>query len=294
MFGLGRKKKKDMQEPGESLILWGPAAGTEHAEQEEREREKENPGMIDGIPVSPGALPGRGKIVTFHSPKGGDGVSTVAANVAALLARHAGTVLVDLNGVGAVRSRFGLPSDCPVNILDWESAEDRRHISVYEHQCGLALVPGVVHYDDLERVNPALVFRVLGILKDAYEYVVVDAPPVNGANPAWAAAVVSDRVFTVITPDRASIDMLGGTVNYLERLGCEDRSAVMLNKAGVPGGIRVADLVDKNPLGVEFKAILPYSDAVMEYNNRRQVVALARPKDPFSRAVSAFTEEVFD
>ncbi|RKO65697.1 AAA family ATPase [Desulfofundulus salinus] len=287
MFGFGKKKKKDMEESRESLILWGPAAETEHPKQEE---EKENPGMIDGIPVSPEALPGRGKIITFHSPKGGDGVSTVAANVAALLARHAGTVLVDLNGVGAVRSRFGLPSDCPVNILDWESAEDRRHISVYEHQCGLALVPGVVHYDDLERVNPALVFRVLGILKDAYEYVVVDAPPVNGTNPAWAAAVVSDMVFTVITPDRASIDMLGGAMNYLERLGCGDRSAVLLNKAGVPGGIRVNDLVDKNPLGIDFKAVLPYSEAVMECNNRRQAAALSRPKDPFSRAVAAFME----
>ena len=276
--------KKKNSRPEEEPIIWG-------SEEEEKAPETtEKPVFLHGIPVAPEALQGHGKIISVQCAKHGDGATTVAVNLAALLAVSSPerVVLIDLDGYGSVRSRLGLPvSECLVNILDWEEVQAAREMAgrMQEHSSGVMVIPGVVHYDHVARITPALVLKILTILKEHFDYIVVDCPPVGVNNHTWAAALVSNVVLTVISPDRTSLDLLEENNRFMGRLGCQERVCAVLNRAGMPGGIRAGDLVGNKKLGINVSAVLPYSVGVIESNNRREIVAVAKRKDDFSQAL---------
>lgn len=290
MLKIFAKKKEN---PQEGPVLWKSGSGTKKVHVQE-----ERPLTLFGIPVSPEALAGKGKIIAVQCAKHGDGASTVAANLAGYLALSSPerVVLVDLDGYGSVRSRLGLPVDqCLVNILDWEDVSTARENAgrMQEHSSGIMVIPGVVHLDHVPKVKPTLVFKLLTILKEHYDYIILDCPPVGSGN-TWAAALVSDAILTVISPDRASLDMLSENNAYMTRLGCKERVITVLNKAGMPGGIRPADLLDNEKLGLNISAVLPHSVEVTVANNRRELIVQSRRRDDFSQAVQKLAEILKD
>jgi len=280
---------KNKGKPEERTVLWQTSAVNVAHVQEEK------PLFVDGIPVSPEALVGQGRIITVQSAKHGDGSTTLATNLAALLAitNPERIVLVDLDGYGSVRSRLGLPvAECLINILDWEDVNTVREIAgrMQEHSSGIMVIPGVVHLDHVDKVTPSLIFKILTLLKEHYDYIVIDCPPVGLNNNTWAAALVSDVILTVITPDRTSLDMLNENNGFMLRLGCQERVCVVLNRAGMPGGIRVGDLLDNEKLGLNISYVLPNSVNVTEANNRRELIALTKRRDECSQALQKLVE----
>jgi len=276
----------------------GPVIWQGGREESTHEPEREITRLYN-IPVNPKAIPGDGIIITIQCAKHGDGATTVAANLAALLARGnpERVALVDLDGYGSLRSRLGLPAgEFLVNILDWEDVQGTRDMTraLITHSSGIVVVPGVIHFDHTVKVKPNLVFKMLTVLKNSFDAVILDCPPVGHGNNTWAAALVSDAVVTVIKPDRTSLDMYAENTSFMSRLGCGDRLYTVLNQAGVPGGIKSADLVENNELGMTVSAVLPYSTAVAEENNRRRLVARTRPRDIFSLALSNMAEFMLD
>jgi pilus assembly protein CpaF len=102
--------------------------------------------------------------------------------------------------------------------------------------------------------------------------------------------MVADTVLTVFKPDRASLDLLGENSGFLLRLGCRSRVRLALNQAGIPGGIRTSDI--ENIAGLGLAGILPYSPAVAEENNKRQLAVLSRARDDFSRGLQQLLDVV--
>ena len=291
MFKKLFSRKGSRPDPNEDFVLW--QAGRDRAP--EKEENQAGVTRMFNIPVSPGALAGHGRIYVVQGAAGGDGATTVAANLSGLLALSSPerVVLIDLEGYGAVRSRMGLPAgECLVNILDWEDIHGPGEIArgLLNHSSGIMVVPGVIHYDHVEKVNPALVFKMLTLLKEDYDYIVLDCPPAGVNNITWAAALVADVIFTVFRPDRVSLDLLQENNGFMFRLGCQDRVYAVLNQAGIPGGIRPGDLEGKS--GMNITGVLPYSVAVAESNNRRQLVAHTRPGDQFTRAMKLLADSI--
>jgi len=240
-------------------------------------------------------MAGHGKVFTVQSSTKGDGSTTIAVNLAALLAlsNTERVVLIDLDGYGSIRSRMGLPADeCLINILDWEDIHGLRDIvrGIYNHSSGVMVVPGVIHYDHEEKVTPTLVFKILTLLKETYDYIILDCPPAGTGNNTWAAALVSDLIFTVFKPDRVSLDLLNENNGFMARLGCQDRVYTVLNQAGIPGGIRAGELESR--LGLDILGIMPYSVAVAEENNRRQMMVHSREKDDFTKALQVLADRL--
>jgi len=253
------------------------------------------PEMLYNLPIKPGALPGNGRIIAVQSTEGGAGATTVAINIAALLARAEPeqVALVDLDGFGAVRGRMGLPADqCLVSILDWLDIERTSEISraMVAHSSGIMVVPGVLHYDQLSFVNPSLIFKLLSFLKERFKYTLLDCAPVGQSNKTWAAALVSDAIITVLKPTRISFDTLTDNQSYLNRLGCAERTQVIINQSGLPGSIKTADLLKEKTI-TEFYRILPYSFSVEEQANKREIIVLAKPRDDFARALRKLLDE---
>ena len=283
-------KKKDKPKPQEEVVLW-------KADQD-KPRAVESRGKstrLYNIPVSPDALAGHGKIYTVQSSTKGDGATTIAVNLAALLAlsNPERVVLIDLDGYGSIRSRMGLPADeCLINILDWEDIHGPRDIirGLYNHSSGIMVVPGVIHYDHEEKVTPTLIFKMLTLLKETHDYIILDCPPAGTGNNTWAAALVSDLIFTVFKPDRASLDLLNENNGFMARLGCQDRVCAVLNQAGIPGGIRAGEL--ESGLGLNILGVMPYSVAVAEENNRRQMMVHSRERDDFTRALQVLADRL--
>lgn len=291
LFNFGKKKGQEQQE---EAVIWKSAKTEQTDRHEQEEPEKTH---LFNLPVKPEAIPGNGAVITVQCAKHGDGATTVATNLAAALARGNPdkVVLVDVDGYGSIRSRMGLPaSECLVNILDWEDVRGARDMAraMVTHSSGVIVVPGVIHFDHIPKVKPDLIFKMLTVLKSNFDVIILDCPPVGNNNNTWAAALVSDAILTVMRPDRTSLDLYPENSSYMARLGCGSRMFTVLNQAGVPGGIRPADLVDNKQLGITINAVLPYSVGVSEENNRRRLIVNSKPRDPFSQAVRALAEEL--
>ena len=281
-------KKKNKPGLQEEVVLW-KADQSRTKKTEPRERSS----RLYNLPVSPDALAGHGKIYTVQSSTKGDGASTIAVNLAALLAlsNPERVVLIDLDGYGSIRSRMGLPADeCLVNILDWEDIHGRDSVrGLYNHSSGIMVVPGVIHHDQEEKVNPALIFKMLTLLKETYDYIILDCPPVGTGNNTWAAALVSDLIVTVFSPDRVSLDLINVNSGFMARLGCQDRVCLVLNQAGIPGGIRAGELESRL---TDILGIMPYSVAVAEENNRRRMMVHSRERDDFVKALQVLAKRL--
>lgn len=189
------KKKKET--PHEGPVLWGPG-GVEAIPETPSTTEATH---MFNIPIRPEALPGKGMIWTVQSS------TTVATNLAAALAEGnpERVVLVDMDGIGSVRSRMGLKESLET-ILDWQDVRDARDLQrvLINHTSGVLVVPGVMHYDHISLVDAGLVFTMLTILKERYDHIVLDCPPVGTNNNTWAAALVSNILALIIKPERTN------------------------------------------------------------------------------------------
>ncbi|MCL2766484.1 MAG: Flp pilus assembly complex ATPase component TadA [Peptococcaceae bacterium] len=278
---IGSKEGQVAEEP----VLWAPVE-----DSSEMGITKTMPDFICNMPVKPDTLPGKGKIITVQSPEGGDGTTTIATNLAAVLAKKypEQVVLVDLDGFGAVRGRMGFPTgQCLVSILDWLNIENASEINraMIAHSSHIMVIPGVLHYDQLSYVTPSLIFNLLSILKERFKYIVLDCSPIGQRNNAWAAALVSDTILTIIKSARSSLDLLPDNLSYLTRLGCAGRVFILLNQSGLPGSIKTADLTKNEKFTMQIHKVLPYSHSVEELSNKRELIVLARPRDEFSKAL---------
>ena len=260
-------------------VLWVPPVknGAKAADKKTRDH-------LFNLPIKPAAFPGRGRVIMLQSPEGGAGATTVATNLAALLARGRPekVVLVDLDGFGAVRGRMGFPpGQCSTNLLDWLDLKYTSEINgaMVAHSSGVMVVPGVVHYDHLAWVTSELIFNVISILKERFEDIVLDCAPVGQKYNSWAAALVSDLIITMIKPSRTSLDLLPDNLSYLNRLGCADRNLVILNQAGLPGAIKHKEIIKDH--GIQMDYVLPYSTNVEEAANKRELIVTSRPRDVF-------------
>ncbi|NTW06029.1 MAG: AAA family ATPase [Peptococcaceae bacterium] len=285
------KSKKSNKNPVESeeFILW-------HSRKDIAQKDiLEDTLFLHNIPLLPKALPGNGKIIVFQGVAVGDGGTTAALNLAAVLsmASPGMVVIIDLDGYGSVRGRLGLSAtDCLVSILDWKNINNQKDIAkgLFSHSSGIMVIPGVVHYDQVDEVNPSLVLKILKTLKENYSYIILDCPPVAINNNTWIAVLVADIIFTVIRPDRDSLDKFPENTSFLARLGCKGRSINILNKAGMPGGIRLADLENNKEFNIS--EVLPYSINVIENNNRRQLISRHNQRDYYVKSLQALNNRV--
>ena len=138
------------------------------------------------------------RLVVF-SAKGGCGASLIAANLAAALARHGSTLLLDLHGPEGTADLL-LDLQPPAGwtaLLPVVHELGERHLqrAVAVHSCGLQLLGAPERADGIEAGRGSV--NLLHALGSTYEWLVVDAP-----SGAWSDAVErSDHVLLVVTPD---------------------------------------------------------------------------------------------
>jgi pilus assembly protein CpaE len=225
----------------------------------------------------------QGRRVVFFSLKGGVGTTTLATNVALLLAQQGGRrvalcdlaleqgqaevlldvmPLVDLGTLG--RNRVAPGDVRPDNVNAW----------LTEHASGLALLAAPREPEDAERIGPELAGALLQALAGAFAYVVVDTPSAF-TEPTLRALELGDRVVLVATSDLAGAKATSTTLRTFWKLQIPtERVLVVLNAPHGEGGI--ARDTFEQAIERSVTTTLPYDPAFGQALNRGQPYVLSQ------------------
>jgi MinD-like ATPase involved in chromosome partitioning or flagellar assembly len=237
----------------------------------------------DGAP--PPVFVGAPRRVTFFSLKGGTGRTTLAAELACILAargRHQtsdGVVrpltvaLLDLDLHSAtVAVRLGIPHPTLTDYL--MRGGDPAHLDscMVRHRSGarVLLGPPKPVASGPAALEPARVAEIVHQLeRDGAHFVVIDVGADLGAVTTWVLSAVHD-VFVVITPTASGVQDAYRSTEALRRLGLGHKLRYVVNRArGTP---ELAEVM--GDLGGRIAAVIPDDPAVEQAENEHRSVAL--------------------
>jgi len=237
-----------------------------------------------------------GRLITVFSPKGGVGKTTIAANLTvALAARHDLRVcLVDLDlGFGDVAITLQLfPAR---TIADAVTLERELDFSVLEplltpHRRGFSTLVAPVQPDAKDSIPASLVSRILGVLKQNFDYVIVDTSPAFDEH-VLQAFDETDELLLVTTLDVPTLKNVKIACETLDLLNFpKPRRHLVLNRADDKVGL-TADKVETT-LDMKIAQAIPTSPEVANATNAGEPITASHPKHPVSQAINRLAEGV--
>jgi len=236
----------------------------------------------------PGGVAHVGRVITVFSPKGGVGKTTTAINLAlALSDRGARQVcLVDLDlAFGDVAITLQLfPSHTIAEAIGGEEGLDFPLVEslLTRHEDSLMVLAAPATPDARERVTARLVSRLLGVLKQQFDFVVIDTAP-NFDEQTLQALDETDECVLVATLDVPTLKNVKVALETLDLLDIAvGHRHLVLNRADDAVGI-ATDKVE-SILGLSITAPIPASLDVAAATNAGQPILLASAQHPVSKA----------
>ncbi len=140
-----------------------------------------------------------------------------------------------------------------------------------------------------EGIPASLVSRILEVLRDHYDYVIVDTPPAFDDH-VLSAFDLSDVVALIATLDIPALKNLKLTLETMDLLNYpRERWRVVLNRADSKVGLAIHE-VEKS-LRTPTAAQIPSSRDVPAAINRGVPIVLDDPRHPVSTAIKYFAED---
>jgi capsular exopolysaccharide synthesis family protein len=173
------------------------------------------------------------RILLVSSASPGEGKSTVACNLAVTLARAgARTVLVDADLRRPVQhSLFSLPNEVGLASHLSGSVEQPDALAAPTEVPGLDLIPaGPLPAAPLPALRSEKLKTLLAALREKYEYVILDGPPVRGLADALVLAPRADAALLVLSAGESRKDEVTEAKRLLRAAGAELAGSV-LNRA---------------------------------------------------------------
>ncbi|HLL77593.1 MAG TPA: AAA family ATPase [Pyrinomonadaceae bacterium] len=162
----------------------------------------------------------RGRAVSVFSSKGGCGTSFLATNLAASI--QSPTVLVDLNlQAGDLALYLGAqPKYSVADLVENRARVDDSLLKSYlaPHSQHLSLLAAPGEPDLADDIEPEHVFETIEVLRERYDYVVID-PQHTFDSITLAALDQSDEIVLVLTLDIPAIRSTQRTLQIFDRLG---------------------------------------------------------------------------
>ena len=181
---------------------------------------------------------GRAVVIAFTGAKGGVGATTVSLHMALDVAAATPAIKVLLLDLDLEKGDVGslLEARHRVSVADLAKVSDDlspRTVldAVFPHTSGLHLLLTPLDVRDVEYVTPQAVRRIVSLLRQQYDVVLVDAG--SHVTPVQAAVVeLADEVVVVTTPDVLALRALRRAIQTWEELGVRKGSTVrvLLNR----------------------------------------------------------------
>ena len=236
-----------------------------------------------------------GRVVTVFSAKGGCGKTTLATNVAASLADkgNGSVVLLDLDlSFGDVAIALQLfPSHTIADAVPiGEDLDGPALLSLLtSHRSGLQALVAPMEPSAADKIDNALVVRIVDLLKEEFDYVVIDTPPALDDN-VLAAFDRSDVIALLATLDIPALKNLKLTLETLDLIGFpRDRLKIVLNRSDSKVGLALSEV--EKTLKAPIVAQIPSSRDVPASTNRGVAIVSDEPKNPVSLAIRQFVDE---
>jgi pilus assembly protein CpaE len=246
------------------------------------------------LPETPGLGRRRGRIVTVFSAKGGCGKTTLATNMAATLADRGrrDVCLVDLDlafgDVAIALQLFPAHTIADAGPLGENLDFGALRSLLTPHSPGLMTLVAPVEPGSAESIPAGLVARILEVLREHFDYVIVDTPPAFDDH-VLSAFDLSDLVALIATLDIPALKNLKLTLETMDLLNYpRERWRVVLNRADSKVGLAIGE-VEKS-LRTQIAAQIPSSRDVPAAINRGVPIVLDDPRHPVSLAIKTFSE----
>lgn len=251
--------------------------------QEERKRAR-----ISGEMDEPLAC---GTVLTIFGAKGGIGKTTISTNLAAALVQktNQSVVIVDLDTrFGDVAILMDMPVERSIADLALPEEEINRDIlqdCIYTHNTGVTILPAPVRPTDWRSVHAGHIERVVTLLAQTYDYVILDTP--GTFNDIVARALeLATLVLLVATVDMASlkdtllaIDMLRSW-NYPQ-----EKVKLVINATTEASNVQPQEV--RRMLGREVFWSIPYDRNISMSTQLGMPVVVTKPN---SRAAESLIE----
>ena len=237
----------------------------------------------------------KGKIYCITSAKQGSGATTVAVNLAGIIAARSGqrTALIDLDRpLGDAAAYLNVKPNFTVS--DALSAGHRLDSVLLESYMksshGFQLLAGFRDLGADTSLSGDRLSQLLDVTQRTFEHIVVDLPANLDEDQAKVIIRYSATIIVILTPDLPAIWRAERLLKYLTALQASDKIRIVLNRSTRSDEITDRDIV--RLLGAQLYSKLPneYS-ACMRAINSGSLLETANSKH-LSRAIAALAAEM--
>jgi pilus assembly protein CpaE len=231
----------------------------------------------------------QGRTIVLLAPSGGSGSSTLAASLAAVLAKeHKSALLCDLKlESGDLAALLDLKpthslADLCLNVQRMDRVLFERSLVV--HPSGVHLLASPLHFNEIVHVTADAVRKVLNLGRALFPYVIVDLDH-NFHAEQVDVLQQADLILLVLRLDFASLRNARRTLEQLERLGIErDKLRIVVNRYGQPKEVPYAKA--EEALGLKIFHYVPDDPrSVNRANNCGVPVVLESPSAKIAKSV---------
>ena len=235
----------------------------------------------------------RGKIITFFCTKGGVGKTTLACNMAVTLAQEykKKVALVDLDltaGDVAVMLNINAKNTIADMVQEQENLDSQLVEGfLVPHLSGARVLVAPLSPEQAELVNVNHIDQLLKILKENYDYVIVDTAPVY-TDINLSALDASDRILLILNQDLTTLKHVKKAQEILEALNYSSRAKTILSQQGSEG-LKVKQI--EKTLGISLTAIVPEDfKTVKNAINKGVPFVMSQPHSKVSACISNLIE----
>ncbi|MGI6555311.1 MAG: response regulator [Bacillota bacterium] len=204
------------------------------------------------------------QIISFFGTKGGVGKTTLAVNTAIAIRQktRSQVVLVDLDlQFGDVAAAMNIkPLQSIADMVQESSEIDRELLESYllvHKPTGVKVLCAPLKPEHGEIIGPSDIEKILKILKETYQYVIVDTA-CYFSDPVLTALEMSSTIFMVSTLDILAVKNTKMALNIMENLNMHGAVHIILNCADETTGMKREDL--EHALGCEVLCAVPTSN----------------------------------